>query len=481
MGRVPRAVPFCVDLDGTLIRGDTLHEAVLLLARRSPRALPALPFWLARGKANLKHLIAERVDIHSPTLPYCQDVLALISDARKQRRPVVLVTAAPARIANAIAANLGVFDDVLSSDESINLSRDRKASALVERYGRGGFDYVGNSSDDLPVFQHCRRAFLVSSKAGLRRAAERENQGVTFLDSQGGGARAWLKALRVHQWLKNLLIVVPLLASGRFREPGLAGHAALAFASFSLFASAVYIVNDLVDLQADRLHRTKRNRPFASGSLPVAAGIAVVPLLVAASLGIALLLPPLFLAALMAYAVVTTLYSFVLKRQVIVDVMLLAGLYTMRILAGSAATDIQPTFWLLAFSMFIFLCLAMTKRYSELRQAIDQDKSLSGRGYRPSDLPVVLALGSASGFVSVLILALYTQSLIVPELYPAPEWIWLVPPLLLYWVARLWLKAGRGEIDDDPVLFAARDWQSLTVAALVGILFLLARTGLFPW
>jgi 4-hydroxybenzoate polyprenyltransferase len=302
-----------------------------------------------------------------------------------------------------------------------------------------------------------------------------------MVEAPRAGLRTWAKALRVHQWLKNLLVFAPLLASGRFRDAQLTSDATLAFVSFSLFASAVYLVNDMVDLQSDRLHRTKRNRPFASGALPVAAGVAATPILIMASIAVANLLPALFLAALLAYAAITTLYSFVLKSQVIVDIMLLAGLYTMRIVAGSAATGIRPSFWLLAFSMFIFLCLAMTKRYSELRQTIEQDKTLSGRGYRPSDVPVVLALGSGSGLVSVLILALYTQSLIVPETYPAPEWIWLVPPLLLYWVARLWLKAGRGEIDDDPVLFAARDWQSLTIAALVGILFVLGRSGWWPF
>jgi 4-hydroxybenzoate polyprenyltransferase/phosphoserine phosphatase len=475
-----KRIPLCVDLDGTLIRSDTLHEALLLLAIRSPRALPALPLWLAGGKAKLKHLVAQRVELNPTSLPYCEDVLALIDEARELHRPVVLVTAAPARIANAIAESLGLFDYVLTSDDKLNLSRDRKADVLVGYYGPKGFDYVGNSADDLPVFEHCRRAFLVSSRQRLRQAAGRRNEDMTFVDRHSGGVRAWLRALRVHQWLKNLLIFVPLLASGRFRELNLVVQAALAFASFSLLASAVYVVNDLVDLQSDRTHPTKRNRPFASGTLPVAAGVAAVPVLAAMSLGIALLLPPLFVASLLTYAVVTTLYSFALKRQVIVDVMLLAGLYTMRILAGSAATSVRPSFWLLAFSMFIFLCLAMTKRYSELRQAMEQDKTLSGRGYMPSDLPVVLALGSASGLVSVLILSLYTQSLIVPELYSAPEWIWLVPPLLLYWVARLWLKAGRGEIDEDPVLFAAKDWQSLTIAGLAAGLFLLAWSGWWP-
>jgi 4-hydroxybenzoate polyprenyltransferase/phosphoserine phosphatase len=480
MADAERPIPLCVDLDGTLIRSDTLHEALLLLAKDSPRILPALPLWLAGGKAKFKHSVSERVDVHAATLPYCEDVLTIIREARAQHRPVVLVTAAPARIAKAIADDVKLFDDVLTSDESVNLSRDRKAAALVSRYGHKGFDYAGNSADDLPVFEYCRRGFLVSSSPRLRRAAERRNCNLTFVDRRTGGARAWMKALRVHQWLKNLLIFVPLLASGRFRNLELTGHAALAVASFSLFASAVYLINDVADLQSDRIHRTKRNRPFASGAIPIASGVAAAPVLVAISIALALFLPPLFLAALLAYAVVTTLYSFALKRQVVVDVMLLAGLYTMRILAGSAATDIRPSFWLLAFSMFFFLCLAMTKRYSELREATDADKVLSGRGYLPSDLPVVLAIGAGSGLVSVLILALYTQSLIVPELYSAPEWIWLAPPLLLYWVARIWLKAGRGEIDDDPVLFAARDWQSLTIAALVGILFALARSGWWP-
>lgn len=474
-------IPLCIDLDGTLVRSDTLHEALLLLAKRSPLALAMLPAWLIVGKARLKHLVAERVELHPPGLPYCENVLELIREACSQGRPVALVTAAPLRIANAVADHLGFFDLVLASSDELNLSRDRKADALVNSYGVKGFDYVGNSGDDLPVFEHCRRGFLVSSNGRLRRDASRANEEMTFFEAPRAGLRAWAKALRVHQWLKNLLVFVPLLASGRFRESTTLFQATLAFVSFSLFASAVYLVNDMADLQSDRLHRTKRNRPFASGELPVAAGMIAVPILIAVSIAIAVLVPPLFLATLLAYAAITTLYSFVLKRQVIVDIMLLAGLYTMRILAGSAATNIRPSFWLLAFSMFIFLCLAMTKRYSELRQAMEHDRTLSGRGYLPSDLPIVLALGSASGLVSVLILALYTQSLIVPETYPASEWIWLVPPLLLYWVARLWLKAGRGEIDDDPVLFAAKDWQSLGIAAAVGALFILARSGWWPF
>lgn len=474
-------IPLCVDLDGTLVRTDMLHEAMLLLAKRSPITIFAWPGWLMRGKAGFKHLIAERVDIEAKALPYSTEVLSLIEEARAAGRPVVLATAAPARIAAAIAEHLGLFDAVLSSDHGTNLSADAKAHALVERYGERGFDYVGNDRADLPVLARARRGFLVSSRAGLRRAAARGHGAITNLEDAGGGARAWLKALRVHQWLKNLLVFVPIAAAHEVGNPLLLAAAVIAFISFSLCASSVYFLNDLLDLSADRVHRRKRSRPFASGALPIKAGILIAPLLLAIALGLAFLLPARFLGVLLLYYALTTLYSFFLKRQVVVDVMLLASLYTIRILAGSAATGIEPSFWLLALSMFVFLGLAMVKRYSELRLAATTVGPLAGRGYRPDDLPVVLALGSASGMVSVLILAMYTQATIVPEMYPAPEWLWLVPPLMLYWITRLWVKAQRGEVDEDPVIFATRDPQSLAVAILMGAAFLLATSGWSIW
>ena len=344
------------------------------------------------------------------------------------------------------------------------------------------FDYAGNHRHDLPIFAVSRNAHLVSSSSGLRRSAARQNANVAHIDAPGGGLKSWVKALRLHQWLKNALIFVPLFAAKAEGDHALFLAACLSFLSFGLFASSVYILNDLLDLQADRQHRSKRRRPFASGAIPVAYGVIAAPLLMASSVALAVtLLPRLFLEVLLVYGVITTAYSFVLKRQVVVDVILLASLYTIRILAGAAATHIKPSFWLLAFSMFIFLCLAMAKRYSELRQAVDKEGTLAGRGYMPSDLPVVLAMGSGSGLVAVLILAFYTQSEIVPSHYPAPEWLWMVPPVLLYWVVRLWMKANRGEVDDDPVVFAARDWQSLVVAALMGGFFALASLGWRPW
>ena len=476
------AVPLCVDLDGTLIRTDMLHENVLGLAKVSPVSLLSLVGWLARGKAHLKHQVAERVTVDPAGLPYNEQVLDLIREARAAGRPVVLATASPLSVAQAIADHLGLFDDVIATDPTTNLAAGNKAEALVARYGRQGFDYAGNHRHDLPIFAVSRNAHLVSSSGGLRRSAQRHNDNVAHIDVAGGGLKSWIKALRLHQWLKNALIFVPLLAAKAEGDHGLLLAACLAFLAFGLFASSVYVLNDLLDLQADRQHRTKRRRPFASGAIPVAHGVVAAPLLMAASVGLAIgFLPGIFLEVLLVYGAITTAYSFYLKRQVVVDVLLLATLYTIRILAGAAATHIKPSFWLLAFSMFIFLCLAMAKRYSELRQAMDKQGTLAGRGYMPSDLPVVLAMGSGSGLVAVLILALYTQSEIVPAHYPAPEWLWMVPPVMLYWVVRLWMKANRGEVDDDPVVFAARDWQSLVVAAMMGGLFVFASIGWRPW
>ena len=367
------------------------------------------------------------------------------------RRPVILATAAAPAVAQRIADHLGLFDEVLSSSETANLSGARKAETLVARFGERGFDYIGNHRDDLPVLRHARFGYMVGATGTAQ-------TGQVWIRAPAPRLRLWTEALRAHQWVKNGLIFVPLLTAQEADDVGALVAALLAFVSYSLLASAAYLVNDLLDLPADRLHRSKRARPFAAGTLPIA-----------------------FMAVLATYAICTTLYSFWLKRRVGVDVMLLAGLYTLRILAGAAATDIAPSFWLLTYAMFVFLCLAMLKRYSELRVAVQQEQELAGRGYLSADLPVVLAIGTGTGLVSVLILALYTQSETVFEHYPVPQWLWLVPPLMLHWVVRIWIKANRGEVHDDPVLFCVKDRQSLVTFAGVTAMFFLAGVGWRPW
>lgn len=469
------AVPLCVDLDGTLIRTDLLHESLLALVRQNPPALLSLPGWLARGRAPFKHAIADRVQIDAATLPYNQAVLARIDDARAEGRPIVLVTAAAPQLADAVAAHLGLFTATISSDATHNLSGPAKAARLTEIYGERGFDYIGNSPTDIPVWKAARRALVVGGSNALDKHATR-------IEPVPIRTRAFVIALRPVQWLKNLLVFVPLLAGQKLGDPALLMAACMAFITFSLTASSVYLVNDLLDLAADRRHHRKAARPFASGALPITAGIIASPLLIGAAIGLGLVfLPPIFLLVLGGYLLLTSLYSFWLKREVILDVILLAGLYTARLLAGSAATGIEPSFWLLAFSQFIFFSLALVKRYTELRLKPDDGSIIAGRGYYAADLPVLMALGAASGMMAVLVLALYIESPATAALYAGRGWLWLIPPTFLYWVARLWMKTHRGEVHDDPVVFAARDRQSLLIAGILGLIFIAAANDWRFW
>lgn len=475
------AIPLCVDLDGTLVRTDMLHEATLELLKRAPLALASIPGWLVQGKAAMKQRISDAVKVEVAHLPYRREVLDLIEAARAEGRPVVLATASNGQIAAAVAAHLGLFDMVLASDATTNLSAQAKADRLVSLFGEGGFDYIGDGRADLPVWRRARRVIVVSTNGRLYAQAGMHGQDIHRIDQPGGTLRLWFKSLRPHQWLKNLLVFVPLFAGHKAGDLGLLANAVLAFIAFSLAASSVYVVNDLVDLPSDRRHHRKQKRPFASGALPIAGGIIAAPLVLLGAILISLLLPLSFLGVLAFYLFLTTLYSFWLKRQVLVDVMLLAGLYTLRIIAGAAATAIVPSFWLLAFSMFIFLSLALVKRHQELHQATEPGKPLAGRGYTSADLPVLMALGTASGLMSVMVLALYIDSPIVTASYSEPVWLWLIPPVMLYWVGRLWMKTQRGEIHDDPVVFAARDRQSIVIALLIATIAYAAIAGLRFW
>lgn len=288
------------------------------------------------------------------------------------------------------------------------------------------------------------------------------------------GIRDWLKALRVHQWIKNLLVLVPLLAAHRYGEWPLLQSAMIAFLAFSLCASSVYILNDILDVADDRLHPTKRNRPFASGRLSAKAGAFVAPLLLIVAFVLAFLcLPMNFLGVLAAYYAVTLAYSVQLKRRMVFDVVALASLYTLRIVAGAAAVGVPLSFWLLALSMFMFLSLALVKRYAELFQirAAGGEEKARGRGYYSSDLEMIASLGAASGYMSVMVLALYINDARTEELYSNVKVIWLACPLLLTWITRMWMMTHRGFMNDDPVVFAIRDRISLALGAMVAAVF----------
>jgi len=466
-------VPLCVDLDGTLIRSDLLVESALSLLSRNPLSFISMLGWLLRGKAHLKREIARRVTLDAAHLPYNDDVLDWIRE-EKASRSVVLCTASDRKLAEAVAAQVGGFDAVLASDGERNLSGDNKARVLLEHYGERGFDYVGNARVDLKVWKHARAAITVESGESLSKAAAQLTTVEKRIALPGTSIKHWLKALRVHQWVKNALVFLPLLAAHRLFDVDSVLSTVLAFVCFSLCASSVYITNDLLDLASDRQHHRKRNRPFAAGHLSLVAGPVVTAALLVISFALAALLSEVFVAVLAGYYVLTTAYSLRFKRVVMLDVVVLATLYTSRIVAGTAAIYTKPSFWLLAFSMFIFLSLAMVKRYIELLSAQKAGKiNASGRGYDVGDIPLIQSLGAASGYLSVLVLALYIDSPDSRVLYHHPHYLWLLCPLLLYWISRTWAIAHRGVMHDDPVVFAVTDRLSrvLLVIAAVVILF----------
>jgi len=465
----PISTAECIDLDGTLLLSDLLYESIAVLLRANPLYLFLLPVWLLRGKAHLKRQIATRVSIAPEVLPYDPRVLELLRNT--PNRPRVLCTASDERLARPIADHLGLFDEVLASDGHVNLGGRAKANALASRFGNSGFDYVGNSWTDLHVWRHARKAWVVNAPRSLARAAARVTTVSGHMPSQGGSAKDWVRAIRVHQWLKNLLVLVPLLAAHAFASAPSVATASLAFLAFSLCASGVYVLNDLLDLPSDRQHARKRMRPFASGRVPVLHGLLATPLLTLAGLAIAWQVGPAFTLVLGLYYLLTLAYSLRLKQVQMLDVTVLAGLYTLRIIGGAMAIDVPLSFWLLAFSMFIFLSLAMLKRYIELHGLLASGRQhASGRGYRTDDLPLMQSLGGASGYIAVLVLALYINSPESLALYSHPQVLWLLCPLLLFWVGRAWAIAHRGGMHDDPVVFAATDRGSQVVALLCVLL-----------
>lgn len=466
----PKSTPLCVDLNGTLVHSDLLIESLLLLIKRSPLSLLLIPWWLLRGRAVLKGELATRIALNPATLPYDRDLINWLHSERESGRSLWLCTAANERLASSIGAHVGLFDGVLASTNKRNLVGDLKAARLVECFGERGFDYCGNERRDVQVWKHARAAIVVHGGGHLERRTSRIVPVVRTFPPRGHTLRAALRAARPHQWAKNALVLVPLLAAHRMAEPAALAWAVLATIVFCLCASSVYVVNDLLDLEADRAHARKCMRPFASGDLsPQFGALMAACLLIAAAVGAAFLRPQ-FQLVLLTYYLLTLGYSLVLKGVALVDVIALAGLYTLRIVAGAVAVDVPLSFWMLLFSVFMFLSLAFAKRFAELEALRRQNRlRAAGRGYETSDLPSVQTLGVAAGYVSVLVLALYINSPDIEMLYRWPKVIWLLCILMLAWISRVWMKAQRGEMDEDPVIFALKDRPSLVLGLLAAV------------
>lgn len=461
-------LPLAVDLDGTLIAADLFWESFIRAFKANPLVFFLLPLWLLKGKAFAKEQLAARADIDPAKLPYREDFIDYLKSEKACGRTLVLATGAHHKFAGQIAAHLGLFDNVMATENGINLTSSAKRDALVARFGDGGFDYAGNSREDLKVFDAASRAIVVAPDAQAARYQKAHD--ATLFAGKPQTLKTIAKLLRVHQWAKNVLIAVPAVLANQIFDPLTVSEIALAFFAFSFLASAIYIINDLSDLDSDRVHKTKRNRPLAAGTVSIPSGVMIAVALIAASAAVSLWLPPLFQAVLAGYAFLTTAYTAALKRMLLIDVLALAGLYTIRVIAGAAATSIDVSFWLLAFSVFFFLSLALVKRFVELDGTQDTGTKISGRGYRVSDTQVLAEAGIAATFSAVLVLALYIDSPEVKAAYERPYLIWLLCPIVLYLSLRIWVLARRKEMHEDPVVFILSDWRSQVMVAAGAVL-----------
>ena len=462
-------VPLCVDLDGTLTYTDTLFESVVCAMKTNLIVLLFLPFWVLRGRTYLKNRLGDYAVPNVELLPYNEAVIDFVRREKEKGRTIVLATATISKIADAVEKHLKLFDAVYSSSRTLNLLSTNKQSLLVKEFGPKGYDYLGDSSNDLAVWSSARRAIVVSSNEKFIEKAKQANPDVTVLPSVRKGVRPLVKQMRIYQWVKNLLLFLPILLAHRWDYFDGFVSVGLAFLSFGLSASFVYIVNDLVDLDSDRSHPNKRRRPLASGAFSIKRAFAVLPVLPLLSFALAFAYLPLeFVYVLITYLVITFLYSFKLKRIFIVDVIILSLLYTIRILAGSLACGVPVSSWMLEFSVFLFTSLAFVKRYTELRAAASLGgKSAKGRGYSTSDIEMIRSVGPISGYLAVLVFAFYLNSPEVARLYANTLTLWPITLCLLFWITRIWFKAHRGEMTDDPIVFTIKDPASYAVFLII--------------
>jgi len=459
--------PLVVDLDGTLIKSDLLVESFFVLLTLNPVAAARAVGALVHGKAAMKARIADEAILELHNLPFDAAVLAYLRAEKAKGRRLYLASATDRRIVRGVAEHVGGFDGAFGSDGTVNLSGPRKADLLCREFGEHGFDYIGNADADIAVWNRCATPIAANASPALLRRLGRRYPGLRVIDGERPRVRSYLRALRAHQWLKNLLVFVPMLAGHVLTLEALA-LAVLAFGAFSLCASSAYLLNDLLDLTNDRNHATKRHRPMASGTVPILHGVALIPLLLGSALGLAGGVSIGFLGVLGLYYLCTLAYSLVIKRWLLLDVITLSMLYTLRIFAGGIAVAVPISPWLMGLSIFLFLCLAIVKRYTELESCARQGREMPlGRAYKVADAPMLGSLAAASGYGAVVVLALYINNPDVHALYRTPQYLWLVCLLLLYWISRVLMLAHRGEMHDDPVIFAVKDRISLLTGAAV--------------
>jgi len=470
------AIPLCVDLDGTLIRTDLLWESLFAFVGHHPEKIVFVFAWLLKGRAHLKRKLAESINLDAAYLPYNEPFVAWLMEQHAAGRRLILATAADEILARPVASHLGIFDEVLASDGTFNLKGSNKAKVLHEKFGTA-FDYAGNSAADWEIWRECRQIVAVDTPGWLTRRLAKTSRLAEQFHAAKSRASVWLRALRLHQWIKNILIFLPIIAAHKILNPDRLFPALIAFVAFSFAASASYLGNDLVDLAADRVHPRKRFRAIAAGDLSIPAATAASLALFAGGVLLATLTGSLIVTLLIfVYAIISFTYSISLKKIALLDVYVLSGLYTLRIVVGSEAGRVPLSGWFLSFSIFLFLSLGFAKRAAELHRVIvaHVPSQVPGRGYSATDFLPVMCFGIASAFAAALVLALYMQSALVQSLYRHPQLLWAIFPICLYWLTRVWLLAERGELQEDPISFAVKDRTTWLLVALCGIILKLA-------
>ncbi len=464
--------PLCFDLDGTLIATDSLAESLLLILKTTPLYFFLLPFWLIRGKYNFKSQIEQHSNISPDKLPYIENVLEFAKAEKAKGRMIVLATASMQGIGDKIANYLGIFDLVIGSKNGINLRSSHKRDELVSLFGEKGFDYAGDSKADIKVWKSADKAIVVQANDSVLKAAQANGNVQVVFKEDFSQTKAYIKQIRVYQWIKNILLFLPFILAHKLFDVNIIHNVVVGFFSFSFLASFVYVLNDLMDLEADRIHPRKKNRPLASGKINLFRGFALLPILCSASFGLSILFLPIeFTIILVIYAVTNIVYSLYAKKIMILDIIILSSLYTLRLISGGSAANVAISPWLIEFSIFFFFSLAAVKRFSELLSLKETDTtSAKYRGYMFADLDLVRNFGIISGYISVLIIALYVNGREVQQLYKHPEVLWGITPVLHYWISRIWLLAHRGQMNDDPIIFTGKDPVSYIIGIIVIII-----------
>ena len=466
------SIPLCVDLDGTYVRTDTLHEHLLTNVTQSTLKTLLSFKQILNGKAQFKSELSNIKDFSAAHLPINERIAGIVSEQTSEREKI-LVTGASSQIATAVAAKTDLFTSTISSDELTNLTGENKRDRLVDEFGEKGYDYIGNDYVDWPVFESAQKGYLISRDKKLIEETKDRFDHVECILEEPRQLTDWLKLLRVHHWLKNILVFIPLFLEHRIFDLHLIWMSVLCFIAFSLLASITYVLNDLHDIQADRQNATKSNRPLASGLISISEGVKLAGWLSLALVLLLFFLPKALIGVLIVYLFTTLSYTLYIKQILFLDVVTLACLQTLRIIAGIVAINAEYSFWVLSFSIFFFLSLALAKRVAELKNLSKENRTETvGRGYVVGDIDVIMPAGVSAGNISVLIVALYINSEKVIQMYQAPQFLWVICPLLIYWLGRIWIVTARGFMTEDPLIYAMKD--KISLLTFLGFAFCIA-------